>query len=636
MQTLVLYARAGSSRGTAPADGLERVESHFTTLWPPGWTRNGLELSDRGLYLWDDDDAGCRWPSWSDDGDAGVATLYVPLGYQSIVGDVAPERSPQSLARALIDTPEAVFDLTPPLVLARAGRRDQRLDLWTDALGVGRMFQLRTSRGWVWSNRAEAACLFAGTNVSPDPIGWRYHAAIDWFMGETSPIEGVTAVSPATHVTVCASGSLPVISRLDPSTVFRAGPVDFEEVAYSLRAAARSVHAIWPGVPTLDLTGGRDSRVVAAAFLAEDVDVRLHTHDAVQGEAEVAEHLVGLLDRPVVHDTVRSSATARGARPMVAVEQVMRWHRFSGGLRPPSYLTHAPQSLRNLEKPVIGGAGGEVAHGFYYPARIATMEALRVTERLPAFRDHLVSRLVPQVGPTQAARAEAAAQIDRVLRVGLSLGLSDAVLLDYFYADERLRRWGMIGERRGLISPLLTPAFVRAAFALGTQDRLSSELHRGVLRHLVPQWADVPFFKAGRGSSPPMGRRAPPAPPEPFRLGLALDADRLDEVFTLASRWSADLDPVAVRGLWAASRAGSTTAGQELVLWRVVWQDVFHDYLAETLRGAAAPRLAPAPEVPAAHPPGRVKTWLIPLARTRPGRALRHSRIGSRLAGRLR
>jgi len=609
------------------------------------------------MHMWDVEDADCRWPAWSEDGDAAVATLYVPLGYQRLIGDVQPEHSPQPLARALMQAPEGILELMPPTVLARVDKRNPGLDLWTDALGIGRMFQLKTSQGWVWSNRPEVACLFAGVPARPDPLGWRYRAATDWFMGETSPIEGVRALAAATHLSVSARRSQPVTSHLDPSAVY-SGPaaVDLEGVANALEDTARSVAAIWPGVPTLDLTGGRDSRVVVAAFLSAGIDIRLHTHNAVPGEVEAAQHLVGLLDQSVPHDIRQVSSRRAGAKPVAATEQVRRWHRYSGGLRPSSYLAHTPPgTLPATSKPAIGGAGGELAHGFYYPPAFLKFDRLPLVERLPAYSNHLRQRLFRIPGATDEALAEATIQIDRVLRAGLSLGLSDVGLLDYFYADERLRRWGTAGERRGVISPLLTPAFVRAGFGLGPQQRLDADLHRGVLRHLIPRWADVPFFKPSRAPAATASKTPPTPTPTPFRLGLATDADRIDVVFDSPSRWAADSDHRVVGDLWAASRAEKSTPVEELALWRVVWADMFHDYL-ETMGGSADPRKSvselpstsatPAQSSPPtiqvssgtieSSPRVRVRALIRRVGRTRLGRTTRGSRLGGQLADQVR
>ena len=70
----------------------------------------------------------------------------------------------------------------------------ERLELFTDSIGVGRLFQLRLADGWVWSNRPVAALLFAGVAAAPLPRGWSFAAACGWFMDDSTPYDGVLAV----------------------------------------------------------------------------------------------------------------------------------------------------------------------------------------------------------------------------------------------------------------------------------------------------------------------------------------------------------------------------------------------------------------------------------------------------------
>ena len=63
----------------------------------------------------------------------------------------------------------------------------ERLELFTDSIGVGRLFQLRLPDGWVWSNRPVAALLFAGVMARAAQRGWRYAAACGWFMDDATP-----------------------------------------------------------------------------------------------------------------------------------------------------------------------------------------------------------------------------------------------------------------------------------------------------------------------------------------------------------------------------------------------------------------------------------------------------------------
>ena len=199
----------------------------------------------------------------------------------------------------------------------------------------------------------------------------------------------------------------------------------------------------------MDLGGGRDSRVVAAAFLSAGVDLRLNSYDAVPGELQVAESLVRALPRTVEHVVSRKppGGTVRPQpvkpQPLELVERARRWHRYAEGLRPASYLFHAPpKNLTAVDHLVIGGAGGEVAHGHFYPADMYCSSTNSAATGTACLRQ-------PPANPADAdrgrlaepARAAVGEQIERVLLTAVHGGIQNATMLDYFYVVERLRRW---------------------------------------------------------------------------------------------------------------------------------------------------------------------------------------------------
>ena len=215
MQTLVVYAAASPLATPDLAGRDRRVESRYSSLWPSGWVRHGADRPAGGLRLWDDPESSCAWPSWAEQGDLLAASLHVPLGYQSLVGDVAIDVAPVLLARRLDADPGAVVRLGPPFVLVSANTATGAFRLFTDALGTARLFRVQAPGLTVWSNRPECACLFAGVPAVLDPLGWRYQAGADWSMGDTSPLQGVTAVRAGTRVSFGPDVGRPVESRLD-------------------------------------------------------------------------------------------------------------------------------------------------------------------------------------------------------------------------------------------------------------------------------------------------------------------------------------------------------------------------------------------------------------------------------------
>jgi hypothetical protein len=577
VETVIAYVSDRSDDNQRAAASLRRVEAYYSGLWREEAVHQGHDARTVGLHVWDRRKRDCLWPSWQDSGDLRVASLHAPLGYERIVGDVPPHDAPGRLARAVLQAPGRFLDLAPPFTMAVLDPADERVELFTDSIGVGRLFQLRLPDGWVWSNRPVAALLFAGVAARVAERGWRYAAACGWFMGDTTPYDGVLAVPGSSRIVAEGRHRRCTVSRVEISSVW-SGSVDAaDETAEALRDVARSVDHLWPGRPTVDLSGGRDSRVVAAAFLSAGVDLRLNSYDAVPGELQVAEDLVGLLPFQVEHAVTARTESAQPPQarpaPPALVSRALRWHRYADGLRPASYLFHTPpSSLSIVTHLAIGGAGGEVAHGHFYPADVLQLDALPLEPKLRAFVSRLQNRLVTAAGPSEEARAAVSAQIEQVLREAIHGGIENATMLDYFYLVERLRRWGTTGERSGVVSPLLIPSFVRGAFALDPAQRLENALHRDLVRRLIPEWADIPFFKpvpAGRGRAQARLRRIADAP----------DRDLIGELITGSELEG--LEPRAVRRLWADSAAGTSSAPGEAALQQALWRASFEQHLAE-------------------------------------------------------
>jgi hypothetical protein len=234
-------------------------------------------------------------------------------------------------------------------------------------------------------------------------------------------------------------------------------------------------------------------------------------------------------------------------------------------------------------------------------------------------------------GPAEQSRAAVAGQIDHVLRTAVHGGIEDATMLDYLYVVERLRRWGTTGERSGVVSPLLVPAFVRSAFALSPTQRVQNALHRDLVRRLIPEWADIPFFKPVQAAAP--------RPKTPARIRCLADAPDRDLIQQLLEDVEG-FDRHALSTLWAASAAGASSAAGEAALQQALWRATFdqhldqiNQHLPESARPVvvvpAQPGSTPAPAAKA--PVRRIARQPVVrrLAATPVWKAFRRTRLGS-------
>lgn len=624
VQVLVAYALDPGAVGASVESRLERVEAHYRRLWPVPAHRSGADAAGLGLHVWDAVASPWRWPSWDREGDLAVATAYLPFGYERVIGDREPEVAALPLARALHQRPDAVLEMTGPFVLGSIATDSPELRLHTDALGIGRLFGARFDGGWVWSNRCVAVCRFAGIRAEPDRDGWRMHAAAEWFMRERSPIAGVSVVPAATVIRVQPNGLGPASTRTDPLGVWAGGTHDplsgphVDELAHALTGLVGSIGRMARSSVVADLSGGRDSRVVVAAAIAAGLTLEVQTSGAEPGEADVAEQLIAALPahqarrithrvtRPTVSGPARDFGLPEDA-PILA--NALAWHRTQEALRPASYLPSvASATLPLRDRITMGGAGGEIAHGHYYPADYAQLGSIPWPARVDEIAERLAEKLYGASGASGPARLTTHAAIRATIEDAVRIGLADARALDHFYAAERLRRWGTAGETTGSVSPLLVPEFVRAAFALTPDHRRANALHRAVTARLTPEWHDVGYYRRPTGTVQP--RLMP-------RLAAAVDRDAITAIVHDRDAWADAFEPGLVTRAWASMLDGRGGPADERLMQRVVWRAVFNDFLREVNDDPAERRPA---VVSTSRPPGLVRR-----ARRFAARALRRA-----------
>lgn len=589
VQTLVIMASGSGAPSSVERDveeGIRRVEAHYESLWAAPPRRSQAVSATTGMVLWESQASPALWPAWACRPDDVVASLYAPLGYERIVGSVDLESAPFTLAHELRERPHRMTEVAAPFVCARLAPMADTLDLFTDAVGVGRLFEARTASGWVWSNRPVAALLFAGLPAHADREGWQQSAVADEFFGHSMPYRDVRALDPATHVHWDGPARARRLSTVDtcaswvPAGSFgRSIESLLDAAAADLTGVASSVGRLYRGTPVVDLSGGRDSRLVAAAFLASGSEVVLHSHDAVPGDLEVASRLTSLVPQ-VEHVIQHVPSGGEVAPPRIrAADQARRWHDYAEGLRPCTYLSSSvPAHLDSVPTLVVGGAGGEVAHGFFYPHDLDRLEHLPVDKQLEEFAARILSRQASVPGAAVEARAQVHARIHELLRRISSWGVRGGNVLDHYYVLQRMRRWGTTGERLGTVSPLLASSFLSAALALSPHERRSNTLHRELTRRLLPAWADVPYFP---GETSARMTAHQPRPARVIRLGDAEDRTEVENILADTGDWGAAFDTEEVHRLWRLSVAGETDARQERVLRSALWRGGFTDHLAQ-------------------------------------------------------
>jgi asparagine synthetase B (glutamine-hydrolysing) len=364
----------------------------------------------------------------------------------------------------------------------------------------------------VVSDRASWAAAVAGRLGEPDPVTVAAFLALGYPVGAATPFRGVRALGAGQRLTV--TGGRLVMAR-DSGHGADSGAGSYDSVAAALVEEVRPLGE--RGVPVeLSLTGGKDSRLIAAALTAAKVPFLARTHGfASHPDVIVAAMIASRLGVEHVVTEPRPPAREQAAE-QAADEADLRARLRSAVLVSDGMLSAfenvgRPDPVMTTEPVQTGGHGGELLRGGYAPAAWTSRRPARAWSEARGaelFR-RMVTRRMTLLRPAAAGEYLAS-----LAPFAATLPRGPLRTLDDFYLVNRAGRWSAAARQAYLIrSPLVQPFFsdrvVQAARAVPLPDRITDRLHRGVLATLCPELLDLPLAGSGWKSGP----RTPPVRP---------------------------------------------------------------------------------------------------------------------------
>ena len=495
---------------------IDRVVTHLEGTARDGLTRTEALCAHLGLVVLGPRSDVLTFDLVQTDDGATAAAMHLPYGLTAFREDASISQDMRlvPLVRRVRDTPTDIMRLAPPQILVL---HEQRGELFVagDQLGFGRLYAFEHGGLSLWTNRISAALLFSGRVPPCDVEAWEGYAGIGWFPGDHTPFEGVRVLPGASRVS-CRDKSDPphveygdhMLKQAMAAAVQGEGPTA-EQAGAALVRSFREVGRFTRQPLRVGLSGGRDSRIVAAAAIRARTDISLYTHFPPAFEREIAEQLTAwtphvpweALEREAsrqasrpAHTLTRRSvaATFRGRHRIVdparnaMMARALGHHHLSDGDGVPTALYTSPVMVTGLQRFIVSGAAGGFAHASYY-------SSTDIAAGRPPSPESLLARRLVAGFLTDVARETVRRSIAGVVDDGAEYGITGHRLFDWFHVFGRFRRWSNANWGVATFAPLLTPEFILCAFGQPIERRLSSALERELVRELIPEWADVPY-----------------------------------------------------------------------------------------------------------------------------------------------
>ncbi|ACZ89904.1 asparagine synthase-related protein [Streptosporangium roseum] len=324
-----------------------------------------------------------------------------------------------------------------------------------------------------------------------------------YFLSDETPYRGVTALPPASAVTV-AGGSRTITRTPLPTAApapasGRQKKALVEELAAALLATVEPLRATGEPV-NLALTGGRDSRLVAAVLHAARIPLRATTN-GLEGHPDVV--VAGRIARALrIEHTVIPPVRAEKKDAILVEHPLARAYET---LRACEGMTSAYESVVGYlpynARPTMSGQSGEILRSGGFLLLQTDLGAKALSRRVDTtfLRDPALF--------SEAAN-EHARELARPWRERPGLEA-----LDHMYVTYKVGRW-QAGARAGALRrgdpiwPFLDNRVVGAALGLDQTWRLSEEVIYELITMLAPSLRNIPIegkpwrFTVGRRYRP--------------------------------------------------------------------------------------------------------------------------------------
>jgi hypothetical protein len=369
------------------------------------------------------------------------------------------------------------------------------------------------------SDRACWAAAVTGRLGEHDPAMVGAFLALGYPFGAATAFRGVRALGCGRVLTVTGDRLVVATARDEDAGNAAAGTAGTDR--YGAVAAALVEAASPPrdadGLVELSLTGGKDSRLIAAALTAAKVPFRARTHGfSSHPDVVVAAMIAGRLG--VEHVVTEPKPPGAGQVPDAAavLGRLRSAVLVSDGMLSAYENIGRPDPHFAAEPVQAGGHGGELLRGGYataawhdhrLPGPARAWSEARGTELFRRMTTRRLGLLRP---------AAAGEYLASLTPYAVTLPRGPLRALDHFYLVNRAGRWSATARQAYLMrSPLLQPFFgdhvIRAARAVALPDRITDRLHREVLAVLCPDLLELPLAGGGWKSGPRHALGARPA-----------------------------------------------------------------------------------------------------------------------------
>lgn len=452
------------------------------------------------------DPFGSNW--WYKDNSSLSASAH-PILTPEVLGDPSGKGLREFVRNLRHDSTE-LEKLAPPVSYLHHNTIRDTIVATNDLLGIGKLYYVSADGGSALSNSVLAVAMTLKHDAEQDDEFWAAYYVTGGGVNSASFVHEVSLAPPGSIASI-SEGRLVLRQQHSVERLLHEARKQPPEVVCPLTAARRIVDVVRPYLSAgtrLGISGGLDSRFVAAVALDSGLDFRAYTYVPPILEGAIAKQLhersavIYPWQEVVVNPgTIRQDAgepqlPEEAADPILA--RADAWFSYFGGDHWSSLIrSNAPRRRTVAPSIALSGSHGDLARGHYYSPHDLQADdpAVPLRRFINSFTQY--RRILPV-----DLRARGAQLVNNTLLEFMVAGMTGYYALDYTYLYHRVRRQ-FPPVVSSVILPMLTPEMTLTTFWRTPSEKASAAVVRELAARLVPQWREVPYYhQAAEGTDP--------------------------------------------------------------------------------------------------------------------------------------
>jgi asparagine synthase (glutamine-hydrolysing) len=385
-------------------------------------------------------------------------------------------------------------------VLVRVTDHPAKLELQTDILGYEQVFYSKQADYWLISNSVFLIEKLTDFRTM-DALGAGFFLSAGWVGADRTLREGIRVIPAGQYWTWQKGKAEPKrksyypLAKLTRQQSFSTRTPQIKSLADKMSQPCLNLCQNFQDIKCT-LTGGRDSRLIAALLIKNGLQVEyITTGNQLTPDVQIASNIAEKLN--LTHKVAKVADSDILSKWDIALKRSIRQTDGMRSLFLIRGIVNSLQSKFDRKQMILWGAGGEIARCFYgypysFPGKLNYSSIVKVIrkKRNKSFGGLVTPDIVKLVED----------YIKSYVRKGVDDGFKLANIPDAFgmyQGDARRIGNNMRGlmMSRDVFSPFCTRAFVEAAFAIPLIKRYAESLHYRLILSLSPELHRLDFDK---------------------------------------------------------------------------------------------------------------------------------------------